>query len=178
MGEHEPDQCIRKATQADFEAIERNFERARALMAANGNPTQWGSAWPPERLIREDIDEGRSMLLVDSKGHDASERILAQFAICEGEEPTYAEIEGEWLDDGEYVTMHRLAASGLVRRSARTCLQWAVRQYGNVRCDTHPNNLAMQHIFESEGFTRCGLIHVMNVTDNPDVRVAYQRHDR
>ncbi|MBB2954631.1 hypothetical protein FHX77_000011 [Bifidobacterium commune] len=178
MGERELNERIRKAVQADFGAMERNFERARALMAANGNPTQWGSAWPPEQLIREDIDKGRSMLLVDSMGDGGSERILAQFAMCEGEEPTYAEIEGEWLDDDEYVTMHRLAASGLARHSAKACLQWALGRYGNVRCDTHPNNLAMQHIFETEGFKRCGLIHVMNVTDEPDVRVAYQRHDR
>ncbi|MDF7664833.1 N-acetyltransferase [Bifidobacterium sp. ESL0745] len=171
-GEH-----IRKATQADFEAIQRNFDRARKLMARNGNPTQWGTTWPPAELVQKDIDGGNAFLLVDNKGENGSERILAQFAMFTGLEPTYAEIEGKWLDDDDYATMHRLAASGLKHHSAKTCLDWAVEQYGNVRCDTHPDNKAMQHVFEADGFQRCGLIHVMNITDKPDVRVAYQRHD-
>ena len=37
------------------------------------------------------------MLLVDTcNGH---ERILAQFALCPGKDPTYAKIDGAWLDN-------------------------------------------------------------------------------
>ncbi|WEV73453.1 N-acetyltransferase [Bifidobacterium sp. ESL0798] len=178
MSGQQSDEHIRKATQADFETIQRNFDRARKLMAQNGNPTQWGTIWPPAELVQQDIDGGNAMLLVDNAGENGSERVLAQFAMFTGLEPTYAEIEGKWLDDDDYATMHRLASSGLKRHSAKTCLDWAVKTYGNVRCDTHPDNLAMQHVFEGDGFQRCGLIHVMNITDKPDVRIGYQRHER
>ena len=116
----------------------------------------------------------RQPLLVDTcNGH---ERILAQFALCPGEDPTYAKIDGAWLDNDAYVTIHRIAASGLVRHAARDCIRWALKHYGNVRADTHPNNKAMQHVLESSGFARCGLIQLL---DRPvdTTRIAYQRHE-
>ena len=40
-----------------------------------------------------------------------------------------------------------------------------------MRADTHADNKVMQHLLESEGFTRCGIIHVADGTP----RIAYQR---
>ena len=122
----------------DLPQMQKIYARARALMAANGNPTQWGNEFPRESMIEDDIANQRTMLLVDTcNGH---ERILAQFALCPGEDPTYAKIDGAWLDNDAYVTIHRIAASGLVRHAARDCIRWALKHYGNVRADTHPNN--------------------------------------
>ena len=96
--------------------------------------------------------------------------------MCPGEDPTYAHIDGVWLDNDTYVTIHRIASSGLVRHAARDCIKWALKHYGNVRADTHPNNKAMQHVLESSGFARCGLIQLI---DRPvdTTRIAYQRHE-
>ncbi|KFI45448.1 Protein N-acetyltransferase, RimJ/RimL family [Bifidobacterium bohemicum] len=168
---------VRVAVPADYETIMANYARARDLMARTGNPNQWGTSWPPADLVEQDIRQCRAMVLVDAEG--GVERILAQFAMFEGAEPTYAHLaQGSWLDDAPYATMHRLASSGLRPHSARACLEWAVRQYGNVRCDTHPDNLAMQHVFETCGFTRCGTISVNDMGDRGHVRIVYQRHDR
>jgi hypothetical protein len=180
----------------DYERIQRIYAHARALMAANGNPTQWGNTFPLESTVRRDIVEGRTMLLIDSAissaadgGNDgnvdgaktangmATERILAQFALCPGEDPTYCEIDGSWLDDDPYVTIHRIASSGLAAHVAYDCIEWVAKQYGNVRADTHPNNKAMQHVLERSGFARCGLISLPNRGDDK-IRIAYQRHDR
>ena len=165
---------FRHATMRDLPQMQKIYVRARALMAANGNPTQWGNEFPRESMIEDDIANQRTMLLVDTcNGH---ERILAQFALCPGEDPTYAKIDGAWLDNDAYVTIHRIAASGLVRHAARDCIRWALKHYGNVRADTHPNNKAMQHVLESSGFARCGLIQLL---DRPvdTTRIAYQRHE-
>ena len=146
---------FRHATMRDLPQMQKIYARARALMAANGNPTQWGNEFPRESMIEDDIANQRTMLLVDTcNGH---ERILAQFALCPGEDPTYAKIDGAWLDNDAYVTIHRIAASGLVRHAAR-------------------NNKAMQHVLESSGFARCGLIQLL---DRPvdTTRIAYQRHE-
>ena len=132
----------------DLPQMQKIYARARALMAANGNPTQWGNEFPRESMIEDDIANQRTMLLVDTcNGH---ERILAQFALCPGKDPTYAKIDGAWLDNDTYVTIHRI--------------------------DTHPNNKAMQHVLESSGFARCGLIQLL---DRPvdTTRIAYQRHE-
>ena len=158
----------------DLPQMQKIYARARALMAANGNPTQWGNEFPRESVIEDDIANQRTMLLVDTcNGH---ERILAQFALCPGKDPTYAKIDGAWLDNDTYVTIHRIAASGLVRHAARDCIRWALKHYGNVRAYTHPNNKAMQHVLESSGFARCGLIQLL---DRPvdTTRIAYQRHE-
>ena len=150
------------------------YAHARDLMAANGNPTQWGNTFPREEVVLDDIANQRTMLLVDVE--DGEERVLAQFALCTGADPTYARIDGAWLDDDEYVTIHRIASSGLVRHAARDCVKWALTHYGNVRADTHPNNKAMQHVLESSGFARCGLIQLLDrPTDT--TRIAYQRHE-
>ena len=100
---------FRHATMRDLPQMQKIYARARALMAANGNPTQWGNEFPRESMIEDDIANQRTMLLVDTcNGH---ERILAQFALCPGEDPTYAKIDGAWLDNDAYVTIHRIAAS-------------------------------------------------------------------
>ena len=48
---------IRHAKKADLNRIMEIYAIARAYMASHGNPDQWGPTnWPPESLIREDID--------------------------------------------------------------------------------------------------------------------------
>ena len=174
MTEDKATRRFRHATMSDLPRMRVIYQRARELMAANGNPTQWGSTFPRESVVIDDIKRQRMMLLVDTK--DGKERILAQFAVCLGEDPTYTHIDGAWLDNDSYVTIHRIATSGLARHAARDCIRWALTHYGNVRADTHPNNKAMQHILESNGFARCGLIQLIDrPTDT--TRIAYQRHE-
>ena len=152
----------------------RIYQHARELMAANGNPTQWGNTFPREEVVCDDIRQHRTILLVDEV--DGRERILAQFALCTGDDPTYAHIDGAWLDDDSYVTIHRIASSGLVKGAAKDCINWCIEHYGNVRAATHPNNKAMQHVLESNGFERFGLIQQLDrPTDT--TRIAYQRHE-
>ena len=101
----------------DLPVMLKIYQHARELMAANGNPTQWGNTFPREEVILDDIRQQRTMLLVDEA--DGKERVLAQFALCTGEDPTYAHIDGAWLDDDSYVTIHRIASSGIVKGAAK-----------------------------------------------------------
>ena len=158
----------------DLPVMLKIYQHARELMAANGNPTQWGNTFPREEVLLDDIRQQRTMLLVDEA--DGKERVLAQFALCTGEDPPYAHIAGAWLDDDSYVTIHRIASSGIVKGAAKDCINWCIEHYGNVRADPHPNNKAMQHVLESNGFARCGLIQLLDrPTDT--TRIAYQRHE-
>ncbi|EFA22567.1 N-acetyltransferase [Bifidobacterium gallicum] len=186
---------FRLATIHDIDAMQRIYARARELMSARGNPTQWGMSYPTRDVIEQDIRHHQVMLFVDdvidnagssaSNGADSDgtmphavpqERILAQFALCPGPDPDYAHIEGAWLDDDPYVAIHRVASAGLVRHAARDAIAWVVEHHGNVRVDTHPNNHAMQHTLETMGFARCGLIQVSD-REYDATRIAYQRHE-
>ena len=161
---------FRGAVRGDLPQILKIYAHARAVMKASGNPTQWGTSFPPQDLIEEDIDTNRLFVYL----HNGE--LEAVFAFVLGPDPTYAKIEGAWLDNDSYVTIHRIASSGLVRHAARDCLEWCLKHYGNVRVDTHPNNKAMQHVLESCGFARCGLIQLIDRTEDT-TRIAYQRHE-
>ena len=50
---------IRPASKADLPAIRQIYASARQFMAKNGNPDQWGVAYPPEDMIRQDILNGK-----------------------------------------------------------------------------------------------------------------------
>ena len=50
---------FRGATRSDLPEILKIYARAREAMAAAGNPAQWGTSFPPEELLKEDIDSNR-----------------------------------------------------------------------------------------------------------------------
>ena len=49
----------------DLPVMLKIYQHARELMAANGNPTQWGNTFPREEVILDDIRQQRTMLLVE-----------------------------------------------------------------------------------------------------------------
>lgn len=158
---------FRGATRGDMEQVLKIYERARALMAQNGNPNQWGTTRPPQELLEEDIDSNRLFLCV----HNG--QIEAVFAFILGEDPTYRVIEdGAWLDDSlPYGTIHRLASAGLHGGMAARVIDWCGERCESLRADTHADNKIMQHLLEQNGFSRCGIIHLADGSP----RIAYQR---
>lgn len=133
---------IRNATAADLPRIMEIYAYARDYMAAHGNPNQWGGTnWPPEELISSDIEQGKSYV----REHEG--RVVGVFYYDQGRdiEPTYRRIEdGEWLSDGPYGVIHRIASDGSVKGVGAYCFRWAYEQCPNLRADTHtkrPNRL-------------------------------------
>ena len=157
---------IRKAQPSDWDDIMEIYARARQFMRETGNPTQWGDFWPPEDLIREDIRLGRNYVC-ESEG-----RVQAVFAMIPGDDPSYHEIEGAWLDNGPYCAVHRVASRGEVHGLTGQILEWCLERCGSVRIDTHNDNRPMQRALEKAGFTRCGQIIC---ADDGVARVAFQR---
>ena len=88
-------------------------------------------------------------------------------------EPTYRHIEdGAWLDDSPYGVVHRIASDGSVKGVGAFCIDWAFRQCGHLRIDTHGDNTVMQNLLARLGFRRCGTIYVEE-DDFP--RFAYEK---
>ena len=137
---------IRHTTEADLARVMDIYAHARAFMAAHGNPDQWGPTnWPPEALIRQDIARGRGYVCVQ---------------------------DGTWLDDSPYGVVHRIASDGSVKGVGAFCIDWAFRQCGHLRIDTHGDNIVMQKLLARLGFRRCGTIYVEE-DDFP--RFAYEK---
>lgn len=126
-----------------------------------------GDNYPSPELLEEDIDTNRLFVYM------VNGRMQAVFAFVLGEDPTYKVIEdGQWLNDTlPYGTLHRLASAGESKGIGKAVVEWCLEHCESLRADTHADNKVMQHLLESEGFTRCGIIHVEDGTP----RIAYQR---
>ena len=156
---------IRGATRADLDAIMKIYEHARTVMAANGNPTQWGSVYPPRQLVEQDILTNRQFVILTHG------QLEGTFSFALGDDPTYAQIEGAWLSSAPYGVIHRLAAAPGAKNVAARIFAWAMERCESLRIDTHEQNRAMRHLLEKNGFVYCGTI----LTDDGTPRRAYQK---
>lgn len=153
---------VRQAKEQDLERIEEIYAAARAFMAANGNPNQWGTHNPPHEQLVQDIDEGKLYVITDG------ETIHGVFFFWIGEDPTYKKIAGAWHSDRPYGTIHRIAGDGS-GGILRTSVAFAKQHIGHLRIDTHEDNKVMQRAIQKVGFQRCGIIHIADGSP----RIAY-----
>lgn len=156
---------IRKTAISELPQLALIFESARAYMRSSGNPTQWGTSRPSLDKVEQDIDLGQSYVCVDEK-----EGIVATFAFIIGEDPTYLDIDGAWLREAPYGTIHRMASNGKIHGIANHIFSWAKQQNVDVRIDTHKQNSTMLHVIEKAGFLHCGVI----IVDDGTPREAFQ----
>ncbi|PWJ47086.1 GNAT family N-acetyltransferase [Faecalicatena contorta] len=157
---------IRKANIADLDILLKMYENARKFMTSHGNPTQWGNSYPSKTLVAQDIEEGNSYACEEHG------KIIAAFYYKEGKDDTYAKIyNGQWLSELPYGVVHRIISDGTIRGAASFCLNWAFEQCGNLRIDTHRDNIVMQHIMDKNGFKYCGIIYMEDGSE----RLAYQK---
>ena len=150
---------IRQAKEQDVAEILRIYAAARAFMRASGNLTQWTGGYPSKEIVRADMEKGVSWVL-----ESASCRLCAVFALIPGDDPTYARIEGAWLDNSPYATIHRAASDGTVHGTFRTMLDFARSRHDHLRADTHADNKPMQNCLQKSGFTYCGIIYIADGT--------------
>lgn len=157
---------IRRAMPEDQGVIMEIYEIGRQFMRSTGNEKQWVDGYPSWELVRADIEEGVSYVAVEDG------EIEAVFLFRVGDDPTYQVIEdGGWPNDEPYGVIHRIASRGRVKGIGSACIQWCLRQWPNLRGDTHEDNHVMQHVLEKNGFVRCGRIYV----EDGSPRIAYQR---
>jgi len=157
---------IIKATMDDLPAILQIYAEAREFMRRDGNPNQWKDKYPLVEIVKRDIDLGFSHLCVDN------DEILAVFYFCIESDPTYAKIDGAWLNDEPYGVVHRIAVRRDVKGVGTFCLNWCLGLCDNLRIDTHEDNRPMRGLLKKLGFTYCGIIWVLDGTEE---RLAFQK---
>ena len=159
---------IRPATFADLNTIETIYEKARTFMRQTGNLRQWVNGYPSREVITADLNAGHLFVCEENA------EILGVFCFFIGSDPTYETIyEGNWLKAGESGVIHRIAIATPGKGVAQFCFDYAFSQCGNIRIDTHRDNLPMQKALIKNGFTKCGIIYLLS----GDERIAYQKLD-
>ena len=158
---------IQKVQEVDLPAIRNLYAQARRFMSEHGNPDQWGNAYPPEALLREDIAEGKLYKVRDTSG------IHGVFYFCVEEDPTYAVIrDGQWHWNTPYGVIHRIAGDGS-GEILRAALSFARQKISHLRIDTHEKNYVMQKALGKQGFSRCGTIFLADGSP----RIAFDSMD-
>lgn len=155
---------IRKSTLEDLSRLMEIFNAARDYMRKSGNATQWNNGYPSEEIIRSDIQKGISYVITSDN------RIVGTFVFVIGADPAYSIIEGRWLNDNPYGTIHRIASDGTARGIADKCLSYCKNIMDNIRIDTHKDNSAMLKWITRSKFKYCGIIHISDGTP----RYAFQ----
>ncbi len=165
---------VRKAELHELDRIEELFNEARAFIATQGID-QWQNGYPEREILEKDIVDGNRYVVCENG------KILASVGFFMGEDPTYAEIDGQWINDSSYVCIHRICVDntakgmGLGGAMVRACEEICRKnKCRNIRCDTHEGNKPMRRMLEKNGFVYCGVIHL--ATGEP--RVAYQKKMR
>ena len=169
---------VRDTRPEDLPRLLAIYEDARAFMAREGNPHQWGhNAWPPRELVEQDIREHGSHAVVLDASDAPGEwgRVVGVFFFAEGEDidPSYRTIEGgTWAHEGPYGVIHRIASDSTVHGVGSTALMWALERCQALRVDTHPDNQVMQGLLGKLGFECRGIVHV---EQDGDPRLAFER---
>ena len=155
---------VRQSTPADIDAIMQIYDHARSFMRSYGNTCQWVNGYPSRDIILNDIRAGNSYLIE----HNGS--AAGVFTFISGNDPTYSEIEGEWLNDNPYGTIHRIAAAAGAKGIADVALDFCKRNNMYILIYTHEDNIPMLAWINKGGFKHCGIIHISDGTP----RMAFQ----
>ncbi|MCR1951100.1 MULTISPECIES: GNAT family N-acetyltransferase [Clostridium] len=163
---------LRKSTEKDLKNIMKIISEAKVYLK-NNDVDQWQNGYPNEEVILKDIRNNISYVLED----DAE--IIGTTSLSFDVEETYNNIyEGEWLSDGKYAVIHRIAASNnsnrkgigteIIKKSEEICLSKGIK---NIKIDTHENNLTMQKLLEKNNFKYCGVIYLLDGSK----RIAFEK---
>ncbi len=157
---------IRHARLEEIDEVMKIYSIAREYMRENGNMHQWINGYPGYEEVAGDIADNNSYVCI----LDGS--IAGVFAYIRGIEPTYEKIyEGEWLNSEPYGVVHRIASAANKRGVASYCLSWCLADCGNLRIDTHRDNIPMQGLLKKMGFSYCGIIYLKDGSE----RLAFQK---
>lgn len=161
---------IRKTTMQDIDNVLFIIDEAKQYFKTQGI-NQWQDGYPNRDSIIHDITNQEGYVIEENG------EILATCMMSTREDPTYGYIEdGAWIDNESYVVLHRVATRSDQKGKGLASLfikavETLYPRVTSIRVDTHPENKAMQQVFNKNGFTYCGIIYLAN----KDKRMAYQK---
>ena len=140
------------------------------------NLDQWQKGYPSREVWVEDIKNQTTWLAVENG------TVLGAFAFQTTPDPSYGVIDGEWLTNSPYASMHRVCVSDESKGKGVAGKMFAhgfamAKELGfaSLRIDTHPGNQPMRNALNKAGFTLCGTIRLVGGCEDGDERVAFEK---
>ena len=161
---------FRPALPGEAERCAEILQQAKVLMHKAGN-FQWTDTYPSLEDVRADINAGNGYVV------DADGQVVAYGAVVYSGEPAYEQIQGQWLSNGPYVVVHRMAVAmearhqGIAQRYFQAVEKDAIaRGVRSFRIDTNAPNVPMRALIKKQGFCYCGIVYY-----NHGERLAYEK---
>ena len=149
---------LRKAHLSEIAPIWEILQQAIEQRRQDGSE-QWQNGYPNELTVYDDIANGYGYVLIEN------DVIIAYAAIIFGVEPAYNEIRGQWLTNGNYVAVHRVATSNSVKGKGVATKLFKlledlsiVHNVFSIKVDTNFDNIPMLRVLEKLEYTYCGEI--------------------
>lgn len=150
---------LRKALLTEQSRIWEILEQAIVRRKEDGSK-QWQDGYPNPDVVRKDIDGGVGFVLTEG------DVVIGYAAVLINDEPSYADIEGEWLTNDDFVVVHRVAIAqshlgrGLSGKMFELIEEYAVsNNVYSIKVDTNFDNIAMMKILEKGGYVYCGEVY-------------------
>ncbi len=161
----------RLAANEDLDQMMAMVDQAKASFKARGID-QWQKGEPDREGLAAGAAKGQIRVLEEDG------RVIGMITLLEGRDPSYAKIDGAWLNDRPYVGFHRVCVAEDLKGRGIAARLFSESEaysrslgYDDIRIDTHRNNIPMQKMLEKNGFSRCGIIFVEDGTE----RIAFQK---
>ena len=162
------------ATPEHLDEICRITDEAKAQLKRMG-VDQWQRGYPAREFWLNDINAQRIWIAVEN------DKILGAFLFQTTPDASYADIDGAWLTDGAYATIHRVCVSddckgqGVAGKMFAHAFSMAREQgFPSVRIDTHEGNLPMQSALKKAGFRFCGGITLVGGVEAGNPRIGFE----
>ena len=150
---------FKKAIPSQIPDIWVILQQAIARRKADGS-NQWQDGYPNPEVILSDITKNAGYVLLED------EDIVGYVALLINDEPEYANIEGQWLTNTDFVVFHRVAIAenqlgkGLAKKLLHYIEEFALaNEIYSIKADTNFDNLAMIAVFEKLGYAYCGQVY-------------------
>ncbi|OPB86138.1 GNAT family N-acetyltransferase [Elizabethkingia ursingii] len=147
---------FRQAEEKDKDIIWGILQQAIERRKNDGS-NQWQDGYPNLQTVENDIAKDQGYVLT------LNDEVITYAALIFNDEPAYENIKGEWLTNGDFMVVHRVAVSdkaagkGIVKKFFGTLDDFArSKKVYSIKVDTNFDNLAMLAILEKLGYVYCG----------------------
>lgn len=165
----------RLAANEDLDQMMAMVDQAKASFKARGID-QWQKGEPDRDGLAAGAAKGQIRVLEEDG------RVIGMITLLEGRDPSYAKIDGAWLNDRPYMGFHRVCVAEDLKGRGIAARLFSESEaysrslgYDDIRIDTHPDNRSMQRALDKSGYRPCGLIRLSGGSEDGELRIAYQK---
>ena len=165
-----------KAQIKDITTVMKIINDAKKYLRSQ-NSLQWNlpDGYPDEEILLNDIKNESCYLYIEDN------EVIGTMSIIYAPDENYYEINGKWLTNTPYASIHRIAIKNSHHKKeigVKMLLEAEeiVKQNNiySIKIDTHKINIPMTKTIEKCGYTFCGIITLKrSKTDN--LRNAYEK---